>query len=39
MFSTLSDQRGLEAMEAFLQQMAKTSNNAAFLATLSKTLA
>jgi transcription termination factor Rho len=39
MFSTLSDQRGLEAMEAFLQQMAKTSNNAEFLATLSKTLA
>jgi transcription termination factor Rho len=39
MFSTLSDQRGLEAMEAFLQQMAKTSNNAQFLATLSKTLA
>jgi transcription termination factor Rho len=39
MFSTLSDQRGLEAMEAILQQMSKTSNNAEFLATLSKSLA
>src|SRR5579884_945634 len=39
MFSTLSDQRGLEAMEAVLQQMAKTSNNEEFLATLAKRLA
>ena len=39
MFSTLSDQRGIEAMEAILQQMSKTSNNAEFLATLSKSLA
>ncbi len=39
MFSTLSDQRGLEAMEAFLQQLAKTSKNAEFLATYSKALA
>jgi transcription termination factor Rho len=38
MFSKLSDQRGLEAMEAFLQQMSKTSKNAEFLATLSKNL-
>ncbi len=38
MFSKLSDQRGLEAMEAFLQQVSKTSKNAEFLATLSKTL-
>ena len=39
MFSTLSDQRGLEAMEALLQQMAKTSSNTEFLATLAKRLA
>ncbi len=38
MFSTLSDQRGLEAMEAVLQQMAKTSSNEEFLATLTKRL-
>jgi transcription termination factor Rho len=31
MFSTLSDQRGLEAMEAFLQQLSRTSKNAEFL--------
>ena len=36
MFSTLTDQRGLEAMEALLQQMSKTDSNAAFLATLAK---
>lgn len=35
MFSTLADQRGLEAMEALLQQMSKTSNNLEFLATLN----
>src|SRR3989440_856306 len=39
MFSTLSEQRGLEAMEAFLQQMSKTKNNAEFLATLTKRMA
>jgi transcription termination factor Rho len=39
MFSTLSEQRGLEAMEAFLQQMSKTKNNAEFLATLTKRIA
>ena len=38
MFSTLSEQRGLEAMEAFLQQMSKTKNNAEFLATLTTRL-
>lgn len=36
MFSTLTEQRGLEAMEALLQQMSKTDSNAAFLATLAK---
>ncbi len=36
MFSTLSDQRGLEAMEALLQQMAKTRNNTEFLASLGR---
>jgi transcription termination factor Rho len=39
MFSTLSEQRGLEAMEAFLQQMSKTKHNAEFLKTLTKSLA
>ncbi len=39
MFSTLSEQRGLEAMEAFLQQMSKTRNNAEFLSTLTKRMA
>jgi transcription termination factor Rho len=39
LFSRLSDQRGLQAMEAFLQQLSKTRKNAEFLATLSKTLA
>ncbi|MBA2287047.1 MAG: transcription termination factor Rho, partial [Ktedonobacteraceae bacterium] len=36
MFSTLAEQRGLEAMEALLQFMARTSNNMEFLATLNK---
>src|SRR5574340_951179 len=35
MFSTLADQRGMEAMEALLQHMSKTSNNIEFLATLN----
>jgi transcription termination factor Rho len=39
MFSNLSDQQGLEAMEALLQQMSKTESNQEFLATLSKRLA
>ncbi len=39
MLSTLSEQRGLEAMEALLQQMSKTSDNAEFLANLNRSLA
>ncbi len=39
LFSQLSEQRGIEAMESFIQQMAKTSNNAEFLATLAKRVA
>jgi transcription termination factor Rho len=39
MLSTLSEQRGLEAMEALLQQMSKTANNAEFLANLNRSLA
>ncbi len=39
MFATLTEQRGLEAMEALLQQISKTRNNAEFLATLAKRLA
>jgi transcription termination factor Rho len=38
MFSTLADQRGMEAMEALMQQMAKTTNNLEFLATLNKSI-
>jgi transcription termination factor Rho len=38
MLSTLSEQRGLEAMEALLQQMSKTANNAEFLANLNRSL-
>ena len=38
MFSTLTEQRGLEAMEALLQQMSKAGSNAAFLATLAKSM-
>lgn len=36
MFATLSEQRGLEAMEALLQQVSKTDSNREFLATLGK---
>src|SRR6266581_1517817 len=39
MLSNLSEQRGLEAMEALLQQMSKTSDNAEFLAKLKRNLA
>ena len=39
MFSVLTDQRGLEAMEAVLSQMSKTSSNEEFLAHLTKQLA
>lgn len=38
MFSTLSEQRGLEAMEALLQQMSKTASNAEFLTNLNRCL-
>ena len=41
MFATLADQPGrssLEAMEALLQSMSKTSNNMEFLATLNKNI-
>jgi transcription termination factor Rho len=39
MLSNLSEQRGLEAMEALLQRMSKTSDNAEFLANLKRSLA
>ena len=39
MLSNLSEQRGLEAMEALLQQMSKTADNAEFLANLNHSLA
>ncbi len=39
MLSNLSEQRGLEVMEALLQQMSKTSDNAEFLAHLNRSLA
>src|SRR5206468_1179225 len=38
MLSNLSEQRGLEAMEALLQQMSKTADNAEFLANLNRSL-
>ncbi len=38
MFSQLADQQGLEAMEALIQQMAKTESNTEFLATLSRSM-
>src|SRR6266478_7502707 len=38
MLSTLSEQRGLEAMEALLQNMSKTGNNVEFLAALHKNI-
>src|SRR5256714_12469498 len=39
MFSALTEQRGLEAMEALLSQMSKSSNNGEFLANLNRSLA
>ncbi len=39
MFSALTEQRGLEAMEALLGQMSRTSTNEEFLANLAKQLA
>ncbi|HEX9058134.1 MAG TPA: transcription termination factor Rho [Ktedonobacterales bacterium] len=38
MFATLAEQRGIEAMEALIDRMAKTQNNDEFLATLSKSM-
>lgn len=38
MFATLAEQRGIEAMEAFLTQMAKTQNNEEFLASITKSI-
>ena len=38
MFATLAEQRGLEAMEAMLAQMAKTQNNDEFLANITKSI-
>jgi transcription termination factor Rho len=39
MFATLTEQQGLDAMGALIQQLAKTHNNAEFLATLKQRLA
>jgi transcription termination factor Rho len=39
MFSALTEQRGLDAMESLIQQLAKARNNAEFLATLKQRLA
>jgi transcription termination factor Rho len=39
MFSALTEQRGLDAMESLVRQLAKTHNNAEFLATLKQRLA
>jgi transcription termination factor Rho len=38
MFATLAEQRGIEAMEALIERMAKTQSNEEFLATLTKSL-
>ncbi|HEU5348424.1 MAG TPA: transcription termination factor Rho [Ktedonobacterales bacterium] len=38
MFATLAEQRGIEAMEAMLAQMAKTPNNEEFLASITKSI-
>jgi transcription termination factor Rho len=38
MFATLAEQRGIEAMEALIERMAKTQNNEEFLATLSRSM-
>jgi transcription termination factor Rho len=36
MFEQLSDQRGIEAVEALYQQLSKTHSNKEFLATLGR---
>ena len=38
MFATLAEQRGIEAMEAMLAQMAKTQNNEEFLANITRSI-
>ena len=38
MFATLAEQRGLEAMEAMLAQMAKTQDNEEFLANITRSI-
>ncbi|MGE5334145.1 MAG: transcription termination factor Rho, partial [Nitrososphaerota archaeon] len=38
MFATLAEQRGIEAMEAMMAQMAKTQNNEEFLANITKSI-
>jgi len=38
MFATLAEQRGIEAMDAMLAQMAKTQNNEEFLANIAKSI-
>jgi transcription termination factor Rho len=38
MFATVAEQRGIEAMEAMIAQMAKTRDNTEFLATLNKSI-
>jgi transcription termination factor Rho len=38
MFATLAEQRGIDAMEAMLAQMAKTQNNEEFLANIAKSI-
>ncbi len=38
MFTTLAEQRGLDAMEAVISQLSKTKDNAEFLAGLNRTI-
>lgn len=38
MFTTLAEQRGLDAMEAVINQISKTKDNSEFLASLHKTI-
>jgi transcription termination factor Rho len=38
MFATLAEQRGIEAMEALIDRMARTLNNEEFLTTLTKSV-
>jgi transcription termination factor Rho len=38
MFSQLAEQQGIEAMQAFIERMSKTRDNAEFLATLVKSM-